>query len=197
LGDTTDVTAEQQRMTITDPQVMRALAHPARLTIMEHFSTTGDGMTATEAAEVVGLSPSATSYHLRALARYGLVEEAPSRGDARERVWRSAVQGWGYEAGHQADPEALEAEETLTEMFFQREMERARAWMRQSHDEPKEWYDAVMLSTSVLTVTAEELVELNAAMLKLMEPYRRRTRQPNAPEGSRTVAVHYKTLPID
>ncbi|WP_232075867.1 ArsR/SmtB family transcription factor [Phytohabitans suffuscus] len=38
---------------------------------------------------MAGLSPSATSYHLRALARYGLVEQAPSRGDGRERVWRA------------------------------------------------------------------------------------------------------------
>jgi DNA-binding transcriptional ArsR family regulator len=197
LGDTTGVTAEQQqRMTITDPQVMRALAHPARLAIMEYLSTTGAGVTATEGAEVVGLSPSATSYHLRALAKYGLVEEAPGRGDARERVWRSAVQSWGYEAGHEAVPEALEAEETLTEMFLQREMDRTRTWMRRSHDEPKEWYDAVMLSSSVLTVTAEELVELNAAVLKLLEPYRRRTRIAS-PDDARTVIAHYKTLPID
>src|SRR5262249_56777146 len=75
-------------MTVSDPHVMRAMAHPARLAIMEFL---GDGAvaTATECAEVCGLSPSATSYHLRALAKVGLVEEAPSRGDGRERVWRA------------------------------------------------------------------------------------------------------------
>lgn len=184
-------------MTITDPQVMRALAHPARLAIMEYFSTTGASMTATEGARVVGLSPSATSYHLRALAKYGLVEEAASRGDARERVWRSKVHSWGYEAGHEAAPEALEAEETLTEVFFQREMDRARAWMRRSHDEPKEWYDAVLFSNSVLSVTAEELAQLNKAFLELLEPYLRRRRHPHPPEGARTVIANYKTVPID
>jgi len=73
----------RHRATIRDPQAMRAMAHPARLAIME-FLSDGAGATATECAEVCGLSPSATSYHLRALARAGLVEEAPSRGDGRE-----------------------------------------------------------------------------------------------------------------
>ncbi|MEJ3748291.1 helix-turn-helix domain-containing protein [Actinomycetes bacterium KLBMP 9797] len=184
-------------MTITDPQVMRALAHPARLAIMEYLSSTGASVTATEGAQVVGLSPSATSYHLRALAKYGMVAEAPGRGDGRERVWRSAVQSWGYEAGHEADPEALAAEETLTDAFFQREIERAKAWMRRAHDEPREWYDAVLLSNSMLLITVEELAELNAAVLKLLEPYRRITRQQDAPPGARVVAAYYKSVPID
>ena len=53
--------------------MMRAMAHPARLSIMDYFLS-GETGTATELAEVVGLSPSATSYHLRALGRAGFVE---------------------------------------------------------------------------------------------------------------------------
>jgi DNA-binding transcriptional ArsR family regulator len=85
---------ERARTRITDPQVMRALAHPARIGIIEHLSSTGEGVTATQMAGLVGLSPSATSYHLRELARYGLVEQAPNRGDGRERVWPSTAAGW-------------------------------------------------------------------------------------------------------
>ncbi|WP_422772815.1 ArsR/SmtB family transcription factor [Plantactinospora sp. WMMC1484] len=99
----TERPVEQRPMMISDPQVMRALAHPARLGIMEHLSTTGAAVTATECAEIVGLSPSAVSYHLRELAKFGLVEQAPSRGDARERLWRSGVGSWGVEAGHSVD----------------------------------------------------------------------------------------------
>ena len=71
----------------------RALAHPARIAIVEHLNNTGAVVTATEAAALVDLSPSAISYHLRELAKYGLVEQAPSRGDGRERVWRSTGTG--------------------------------------------------------------------------------------------------------
>src|SRR5215813_7313093 len=76
---------------ITDPRALRALAHPARLAILQHLVLDGPA-TATECAEVAGLFPSACSYHLRALARYGFVEEDPSGGqDRRHRPWRARV----------------------------------------------------------------------------------------------------------
>src|SRR5580704_15082466 len=59
---------------LTDPKMMRALAHPARIAIWTHIALRGS-VTATECAEVAGLSPSACSYHLRTLAKYGFIEE--------------------------------------------------------------------------------------------------------------------------
>ena len=67
-----------------NPRSIRALAHPARLAIINAL-VTGDELTATECAELTGLSPSATAYHLKLLERYGIVETAPSRPDRRER----------------------------------------------------------------------------------------------------------------
>ena len=52
---------------LTDPRMMRALAHPARIAIWMHLGLNGPA-TATECAEIAGLSPSACSYHLRTLA---------------------------------------------------------------------------------------------------------------------------------
>src|SRR5277367_6472978 len=76
---------------LTDPRVMRALAHPARMEIWQHIGLEGPA-TATECAEVVGLSPSACSYHLRTLAKYGFVEEDTARpADGRERRWRAKI----------------------------------------------------------------------------------------------------------
>ena len=57
---------------ITDPRAMRALAHPARQRLItELFS--GEVLTSTEAAELCDLTPSAMSYHLRALEKWGIV----------------------------------------------------------------------------------------------------------------------------
>ncbi|MFY1673759.1 ArsR/SmtB family transcription factor [Plantactinospora sp. WMMB334] len=192
----TERPVEQRPMMISDPQVMRALAHPARLGIMEHLSTTGAAVTATECAEIVGLSPSAVSYHLRELAKFGLVEQAPSRGDARERLWRSSVGSWGVEAGRDASPEAKAALETLVEVYAARDMERIRQWARRAGEEPKEWYDASQYGGAVLMLTAGELTELNDAIRELMRPYRRRERV-DPPEGSRPVMVHYAALPME
>src|SRR5215469_6918557 len=76
---------------LTDPKMMRALAHPARIAIWTHIAMRGP-TTATECAEVAGLSPSACSYHLRTLARYGFVEEdLASAADGRQRPWRATV----------------------------------------------------------------------------------------------------------
>src|SRR3984885_2801086 len=81
-----------------DPRSIRALAHPARLAIIDALAT-GEELTATQCAELTGLSPSATAYHLKLLERYGLAETAPPRPDRRERPWRAT----GRRA--QADPD--------------------------------------------------------------------------------------------
>ncbi|HEX5596277.1 MAG TPA: helix-turn-helix domain-containing protein [Micromonosporaceae bacterium] len=187
---------EPRRVTISDPQIMRALAHPARLAIMDHLTSTGASVTATEAAEVTGLSPSAMSYHLRELAKAGLIREAPGQGDARERRWQGTFQGWSVEAGQDADEDARAAETALIEAYLARDVERVRGWARRAPDEPKQWYDATSISESTLLVTAEELAELNAAVLALFEPYQRRNRIADPPEGSRTVVVQYRGIPV-
>ncbi|MER5456775.1 helix-turn-helix domain-containing protein [Micromonospora sp. NPDC002389] len=192
----TEAHPEPPRVTISDPQTLRAIAHPARLAIMEHLASTDASVTATECAEVVGLSPSATSYHLRALARFGLVEQAPSRGDARERLWRGKVQSWTIDADRNADPSVRAAGQTLVEVFLARDLERSRDWLRRAPDEPEEWYESAILSDSMLLLTADELAGLNRAVLDLLRPYRKRTRT-DPPPAARRVAIHYKALPLD
>ncbi|MEU7712675.1 ArsR/SmtB family transcription factor [Micromonospora chalcea] len=192
----TEARPEQRRVTISDPQVMRALAHPARMAIMEHLGTLEGGATATECAEIAGLSPSATSYHLRELAKFGLIRQAPGRGDARERVWQAVNPSFHVEVGPDADPEARAAEAALVEAHLVRDAQRVRDWLRRAPDEPQEWYEATWLSDSVLLVTAEELTGLNQAIQELMEPYRRRNRT-DPPAGVRPVAAQYRAMPID
>ncbi|MBM0225619.1 MULTISPECIES: helix-turn-helix transcriptional regulator [Micromonospora] len=192
----TEARPEQRRVTISDPQVMRALAHPARIAIMEHLSSLEGGATATECAEIAGLSPSATSYHLRALAKFGLIEPAPSRGDARERVWRAFSPSYYIEPGRSAGSEARAAERALVEAHTARDAQRTFDWLDRAADEPPEWYDAARLSDTLLLLTAEELAGLNESIQELMAPYRRRIRR-DPPAGARTVAVQYRALPID
>jgi DNA-binding transcriptional ArsR family regulator len=72
-----------------NPRSIRALAHPARMAIIDALAA-GDELTATQCAELTGLSPSATAYHLKLLERYGLAETASPRSDRRERPWRAA-----------------------------------------------------------------------------------------------------------
>ena len=80
------------RCMLHDPRDIRALAHPARMAIIDALAS-GDELTATECAELTGLSPSATAYHLKLLERYDFAERAPARNDGRERPWRATDRG--------------------------------------------------------------------------------------------------------
>lgn len=82
--------AGRAAVTISDPQAIRALAHEARLEALEELYSSQSTRTATELASRCGLTPSAMSYHLRALEKYGFVERSPSEGDGRERRWRAS-----------------------------------------------------------------------------------------------------------
>ena len=91
-------------VTLTDPTMMRALAHQARIAIWSYLGLHGPA-TATECAEIAGLSPSACSYHLRTLARYGFVEEDPdSAADGRERPWRARLLAFNMHEGPDVPP---------------------------------------------------------------------------------------------
>src|SRR5207247_1324602 len=69
---------------------LRALSHPTRLALLEALDLNGP-LTATEAGELVGESPSSCSFHLRTLARYGYVEGAEG-GRGRQRPWKTVPQ---------------------------------------------------------------------------------------------------------
>lgn len=175
---------------------MRALAHPARLEILEQLSLAATGATATECAERIGLSPSATSYHLRALAKVGLIIEAPGRGDGRERVWQATSRGYSVSGEHEATPEQIEAERLVTETMLARQNDRVRQYMARSYDEPREWFDVVTITDTTLQVTSAELAELLRQIDRLVEPLRSVNRD-QGPAGSRRVSLQLRAVPVD
>ncbi len=195
MGGMTDARTDGGgRVRVSDPQVMRALAHPARIEIVEHLSDTGQPVTATECAALVGLSPSATSYHLRELAKYGLVEQAPSRGDGRERLWRGT--GTSVQIDLDDDtPETRSATTALVDMYLLRDLARVRDWIERQNDEPDEWRKASTLMGLRLLLTAAELRTLSTQIRDLVEPYQLRERLSNPPEGARKVALSYSAFP--
>lgn len=167
------------------------MAHPVRLAIMEYLGAQTSA-TATECAAVVGLSPSATSYHLRELARYGLVVEAPGA-DRRERRWRSAPR-ISVGQGSADDPAVRDATQLLSRLMVGRSDARAQTFLDSAGTEDPDWWDAALVSESRLWMTTDELRTLAAALLDLLEPYRRGARTP--PDGSRQVQVSLRAFPL-
>ena len=146
---------------ISDPRALRALAHPARLTILQHLILDGPA-TATECAEVAGLSPSACSYHLRALARYGFVGEDPAGGaDRRHRPWRARSSRSRRERCQPASGGASGQPPARAERAGQFDQVRAE-YLDHEAEYPAEWQRAAGTSQDVLHVTPAELDEIRA-----------------------------------
>jgi DNA-binding transcriptional ArsR family regulator len=138
---------ETRRITdpTTDPTTLRALAHPVRLKLLEVL--TGQGpLTATEAAERVGDSPSNCSWHLRQLARHGFVTEAEEGGTGRRRPWRIVPVPYAW-SSDEGSPEFLAVSRELGDLMPHRTLERLRAYRGRAHAEPPEWREAAETTT--------------------------------------------------
>ncbi|TDE51212.1 ArsR family transcriptional regulator [Nonomuraea mesophila] len=181
---------------VSDPKAMRALAHSARLTILAHLGDQGSA-TATEVAESAGITPSAASYHLRMLAKYGFVEDAPHRGDGRERLWKVVDAPIGVGINPSDPPELREAKKSLITALNNKAQEEAeRAWAHLDGD-TDEWRFASGFSRTRIRVDAEELARLNREIMKLIEPYLARFRsQDEAPSGARIAEAQVSLFPV-
>ncbi|WP_326629237.1 helix-turn-helix domain-containing protein [Nonomuraea fuscirosea] len=181
---------------LSDPKAMRALAHPARLMILNRLNVEGSA-TATEVAEIAGITPSAASYHLRMLAKYGFVEDAPPRGDGRERLWKAV--GKPVSVGVQPDdqPDVREAKVTLITAFRREANEEAERALANIDQEPEEWRDATLFGRYRIRVDAEELAQLNREIGKLIEPFVvQRRREGVAPKGARVAEAQVNLFPV-
>lgn len=83
---------------VHDPRVLRAIAHPVRNRILEDLEAGGPQRVA-DMAKVPGVPANQAGFHLRQLAAYGLVVEAPEQArEGRVRVWRAVHEAGGPEA---------------------------------------------------------------------------------------------------
>jgi DNA-binding transcriptional ArsR family regulator len=179
---------------LEDAQMMRALAHPARIAILQHLGLEGPA-TATQCAAVTGLSPSACSYHLRALASYGFVEEEPAAsGDGRERPWRARIIAMTLE-DNPDQPDAVRAAGQVLLDVVEADAARLRQRYRARAPEyPADWREAAGGLMDVLHVTASELAQIRDEILELTGRYRRMDAVERPAEAQR-VAVLLDLVP--
>jgi DNA-binding transcriptional ArsR family regulator len=162
----------------TDPAVVRALAHPLRLRLLDLLRFDGPS-TATELGQRLGESSGSTSYHLRQLARYGFIEEAPARG-GRERLWRHRQRSVMLEAG------GAGGRELLAELLS-REAHALDRFLAQRELTP-EWDAGSFFATRALRLTSTELAELRDGMDELLDRFRR-AEEDDPPADARPVRL--------
>ena len=185
--------SDARQLAIRDAAGLRAMAHPARMAALQHLMKVGPA-TATDLADVAGLTPSAMSYHLRSLERAGLIETAEGRGDGRERLWQSVHGGYEIESLDDGTPETRATSRQVLESIVAYQDVEFRRWIARS-DEPG-WMDSGVFFEIGLVATDEEVTELTRQIAALLKPYARHTRT-NPPPGASTMLAILRAFPVE
>ena len=199
VKDFLQISTETGRRVVADLDALRALAHPQRSAILKLLMS-GPPRTATDCAAVVGASPSACSYHLRELQRFGFVERYDSSidgpVDGRMRRWRASAVGFRLGARPWSDATPEERAVYAAVLGADRvENERlAREFVESVADLPGEWQDAAEFATYELALTANELSELVRQIDDLLRPHRVGVKRRYG-KSARTIHVAFDAFP--
>jgi DNA-binding transcriptional ArsR family regulator len=182
--------AETRPVRAMSAEHLRALAHPLRLQLLQVLHAEGPA-TASQLGRRLGESSGATSYHLRALHRAGMVEEAEQR-NGRERWWKRSPER--LMIPNSVPPDASDTERAelqaahaqIESMFIERDEAALQRWMEVRYDLPLEWQDAQWIGNFRMWATAAEVRSFVESVLALVEPHRK------APQGeSERQEVHF------
>jgi DNA-binding transcriptional ArsR family regulator len=193
-----DDSVPPDQRTLSDARALRALSHPVRLALLE--ALLGGPLTATQAGELIGESPTTCSFHLRQLARYNFVEETGG-GRGRSRPWRLTHTGWNAPA-QPDNPEFTRAAQALDQVLLDRHLARIRRFVDAAPTYPAEWQAAATGHTSILHLTAAEAAEVAGAYRKIADQFRKRWAARNdnpeqRPDGTLPVEVLIGVYPVD
>jgi DNA-binding transcriptional ArsR family regulator len=189
------IARKEEPRKLTDPRVIRALAHPVRIALLEALVREGP-LTATEAAELLADSPGNMSWHLQTLAKYGYVEEAEG-GVGRRRPWRLVSMGTSYDEDPD-DTELSVAATGLTKLGNERAFSRLDRWMNERGGYPRDWQHAWFSANNISYLMPDELRQLGDDILEVILRYRDRTVHPELrPEGSLPVSILAYGFPIE
>jgi predicted transcriptional regulator len=176
------------RRHITEPDALEALAHPVRLDIINFLMSNGPA-TASRCARAVGDTPSNCSYHLRTLAKVGLVGEAASA-DGRERPWQALITGFDTDQKEMSPQGAR-----LLAVSIQRDQKLLRDHLARREQLSADWRAAGGYATYTLRMTPAELNALGERLDALIRPYLSATRTDD-PDGSALVHLGVQAFPL-
>lgn len=185
------MSSSENRQTITDPAALDALAHPARLDLLSFLMSSGPA-TASECARAIDDSPSNCSYHLRVLAKHGLVEAAASD-DGRERPWRATITGLRVDLDSES-PSTVEGSTAALEASIQLDYQLALEHLRHRDRLQEPWREVDSHGQYGLRVTPEELQSIVERIDAIVRPYISATRR-GAPAEAAVVTLSLLAFP--
>jgi DNA-binding transcriptional ArsR family regulator len=182
----------ERRPVLTDPDVLESLAHPVRLDLLTYLMANGPASAST-CARAVGDTPSNSSYHLRTLARHGLVETVASS-DRRQRPWRATITGFDLEPD--PDPDSPSGRGTAAVMAASLALEQRllRDYLSDRDSVPAAWREVDLASSYTLRITPGELRVLGHQLDALIRPLIAANRE-SAPADAELVEVDLYAFP--
>src|ERR1700743_2486351 len=150
-------TAVRSITRLDNATALRAYAHPVRMKLILALRTRGP-LTATQAARLLGESSGTALFHLRQLAKYGLVEETGG-GTGREKPWRATATSTGWDEV-QKTPEAAAAAGLLSEVLVESYFAQLMRWLEARGGERGDWQQGAFVGDRILWVTAEEVAQI-------------------------------------
>lgn len=180
---------------ILDAAALKALAHPLRFQLLELLIEEGPA-TASGLGRRVGESSGSTSYHLRRLAREGLIEEVSELGTARDRWWRAVKGGWtldGFEFLER--PGTRDDASMLLDELVQARVDRLRRWHRDGPRWGPEWVTAALENTGRLRLTRDQFDALTRELTEVTQRFREQQAAPDDPDAV-TVGIQLDAFPI-
>ncbi|HWJ54393.1 MAG TPA: helix-turn-helix domain-containing protein [Propionibacteriaceae bacterium] len=176
-----------------DAQAVKVLAHPLRSRVLSRLRTAGPA-TATDLAAALSTNTGATSYHLRKLESVGLVTDTGD-GEGKRRLWRATTDfhSWTNSA-FRDDDDASTALDWLQRDYVRQFADRAERWLDAAADWPAEWVDVLGLNDTFVTVTPEQMRELQRRLDAVLAEFRA------VSEGdvrARRISVYTYARPID
>ena len=183
-----DGMTERRTLTLTDPRAIRVLAHEVRQQLLDELSG-GEVLTATEAARRCGITPSAMSYHLRAMERWGIVERVESP-DGRERPWKLAAESIKISDAASSGITADVANSLLG--TFIRRVTRTVTEMIE-RDDPDD--HATISQTSGIYLTDEEAEQLDTVLSEALARFDDRHDERAAPPNAHKRDIFWLNLP--
>lgn len=189
---------DRSHLAVTDPRMIRALAHPVRMALIEAMEQTESRtLTATQASELLGESPANCAFHLRTLAKYGYVAEAGG-GKGRERPWRRAHTALQITTG-QDDPSAAMAADELSQWWLSAMLDRARSAHNGRASWPAEWQHSDLTGQSEMIVyaTPDEANQIAAETERIYRRFHDRLDHPERrPAGAMPIEILVIAYPL-
>ena len=172
-------------------QQMRALAHPLRMRILELLAHAPS--TATLLAREIGESTGSTSYHLRALAKAGLIEEDAERGTGRERWWRRRPPTFIQVPTGADDAEGRALETQMWTDMVRRDDEALARFFEHLPEMSADWRRAATIANWNAWLTPEEVVGLAERIAEIVIQHRDEAARKRP--GAHRVFVSFRALP--